>query len=643
MSKRKTSDITPFLAKRNKIETMESIEMPVILEIPTQHKIDSWSVNEYIEALMKTNPRREVFIPDFQRCFVWTLADQRALIKTLFQKNPCGIITLFKNEYNDMEHYSILDGQQRIVTLLRYCHNPTNYLEEPLDKITPIGVSAALKRDILEWITTRDDAIAPVGTYRDIVENNYPLRKFLLKKQDLAAYGYELELLDDICRKVENALRMLVSSIMNVKIPFCVYFGPETEIAKIYESLNRKHSPLSVFDRYAASWKRYGVFRIYIPEVCTALYTKYTCEKEQRGINYKLSNITNDVAQFHNEKHDLHQFCKGFGAYLQDAYKDVFDDTIDPNMVSLSILRGIYGVKNDRLVHVMLGTNCAEIVDAETHLQFAFTSQAQQTLFMHVNAALHIIRETITRFHNTSKIKLVSSNVQIASIIGRYYALVTRIPVDKNLIKQLKQNLQLHMIYDALSQAWVSRADNQLFNRTQKPHYEYTPTRENWLKLMDKIFIQELQKDTQSRRSITDVAKTLLKLTACHVLSAYDANCVVLHYDHIIPLQKLKQLKDTHPSEIIPANHVANMCILDGTTNMRKQNKTMYEFIRSEMVGQIGKSSKRNELEDIVLWHNVNELEFSETAALTPIAYKSYLTKRFNIIRDRFFNAYGIL
>jgi 5-methylcytosine-specific restriction endonuclease McrA len=58
--------------------------------------------------------------PGFQRKSVWTLADRRKLIESVFEGYPVPSIFLYKREDNGRPVYDVLDGKQRLETLFMF-------------------------------------------------------------------------------------------------------------------------------------------------------------------------------------------------------------------------------------------------------------------------------------------------------------------------------------------------------------------------------------------------------------------------------------------------------------------------------------------------------------------------------------------
>lgn len=74
-------------------------------------------------------------VPPFQRKFVWTIKQQQKLIESIYLGLPIGIIIYnLPNVPTDTDFW-LLDGQQRITTIIRYiddCFPVNNYLYSQL-------------------------------------------------------------------------------------------------------------------------------------------------------------------------------------------------------------------------------------------------------------------------------------------------------------------------------------------------------------------------------------------------------------------------------------------------------------------------------------------------------------------------------
>lgn len=77
--------------------------------------LESWTVSE-LKAMMEDGT---ITLPSFQRSFVWKPKVQRALLTSWYRGYPISPIMLMPSD-SDPFKYLLLDGQQRLTTILRF-------------------------------------------------------------------------------------------------------------------------------------------------------------------------------------------------------------------------------------------------------------------------------------------------------------------------------------------------------------------------------------------------------------------------------------------------------------------------------------------------------------------------------------------
>lgn len=114
-----------------------------------QHSLlNGYAGSEEVEFVSKNVPvihlqRGDVFFefPEFQRDYVWNLNDQQWLIDTILRGLPMPSWLAVKNDKLDGAYFSIVDGQQRYKTIMRFINNEfktkTGEIEPGLKAISP--------------------------------------------------------------------------------------------------------------------------------------------------------------------------------------------------------------------------------------------------------------------------------------------------------------------------------------------------------------------------------------------------------------------------------------------------------------------------------------------------------------------------
>jgi hypothetical protein len=94
---------------------------------PVKYDISSFGIDFDVEGLCRRLRREEIFVPPFQRSYVWSLAEASRFIESLLLGLPVPGIFLAREE--DSGRLLVIDGQQRLKTLLFFCEgkfNPQN-------------------------------------------------------------------------------------------------------------------------------------------------------------------------------------------------------------------------------------------------------------------------------------------------------------------------------------------------------------------------------------------------------------------------------------------------------------------------------------------------------------------------------------
>lgn len=101
----------------------EEIDEPVIdvednedTSTPRIYGISSYGADYDVEGLIKRLQRGDIFIPPFQRDYVWNQAEASRLVESLLLGLPVPGVFLAKE--NDSNKLSVIDGQQRLKSLL---------------------------------------------------------------------------------------------------------------------------------------------------------------------------------------------------------------------------------------------------------------------------------------------------------------------------------------------------------------------------------------------------------------------------------------------------------------------------------------------------------------------------------------------
>ncbi|MDX1995897.1 MAG: DUF262 domain-containing protein [bacterium] len=99
----------------------EQIDIEEIYEnedVPFRYTITNYGADYDVEGLVRRIERGDIYIPDFQRVYVWDIKRASKFIESLLLGLPIPGIFLSREE--DTQKFIVIDGQQRLRTLLYF-------------------------------------------------------------------------------------------------------------------------------------------------------------------------------------------------------------------------------------------------------------------------------------------------------------------------------------------------------------------------------------------------------------------------------------------------------------------------------------------------------------------------------------------
>jgi uncharacterized protein with ParB-like and HNH nuclease domain len=83
----------------------------------SKYLINSYGADYTVDSLVQRMEREDIYIPDFQRGYVWTITQASKFIESLLLGLPVPGIFLSKDRDRKLV---VIDGQQRLRTLQRF-------------------------------------------------------------------------------------------------------------------------------------------------------------------------------------------------------------------------------------------------------------------------------------------------------------------------------------------------------------------------------------------------------------------------------------------------------------------------------------------------------------------------------------------
>ena len=117
MKKTKSTDLANVLFQTERQDTFAE---SILTVPPEQRRLHTDTYDFTVETLVGKLKDGSIFVPEFQRRYVWSDGQASRLIESLIIQCPIPVIYL--NQESD-ERLSIIDGNQRLKSLRRYLQN----------------------------------------------------------------------------------------------------------------------------------------------------------------------------------------------------------------------------------------------------------------------------------------------------------------------------------------------------------------------------------------------------------------------------------------------------------------------------------------------------------------------------------------
>lgn len=539
-----------------------------------------------IENYRFTELEDTVILPSFQRKLVWSKNEKKNFIETLHNGYPFGAILVYR--YPNEKKISLIDGLQRFTTIRDFRDHPQEYI--PINHI--IDRTFTL-------FTTQDTPVSTATNYKNRIEKI--LKDFIstldTSTKSTALLDALLENLSDLSTAINNNMREILDiqddlsslikdylDISQIDIPTIIFTGSDTELATVFENLNRGGKKLSKYQVFAAQWYKYEVtLSIDLPnniELLNRTITWYEKLEDDRGI--EIENFDPDKMR-DEAKINIAELCFVFGQMILENtpvfWKGAKDDTA--NEIGYSTMAIILGIKNKDLSTIIAEANLPLFNNPKLLEE---TIKSVLTIYRDINALFQNYLHTpgnLTDFKHA-----LGTNFQILSFFAslwnaRYELNPSRTSLqtkrgsnkDCNLIKS---NLLKWYISDIIEGYWSGTGDSKLDLVAIEKNNKYLNTvpTENINNSLKKWYDEQLQK-----RSINfeATAKMLYTINASFDSTSYTGT----NYDleHVIPKKLINQITS---KALISGGTLGNLMFLDSSTNRAKKEQFLYNYVNDD-------------------------------------------------------------
>lgn len=535
-----------------------------------KYKIDKYAFKEL---------ENKVILPSFQRPLVWKDNEKKRFIETLKKGYPFGSILIYK--YEDSGKYSLIDGLQRYTTILDFRDDPSKYMEvdhfveeliEEMEKTQKINQSQRKQYELM--LSTKIKEVIEIHTKNeklDIYHLYDQVKSPIPGVECLERYITNLQ-----SKIIDFSKEYL--DINEIVIPCIEFIGDQSELAEVFENLNRGGKKLSKYQVFAAQWSNSQISlgrEVNSTNVLDRVIERYTRLNETRQIEIK----DFDENSMRNERNiNLSELCYALGVLIVEELSVFFgkggkDNEDLANEIGYSTMGILMSVPNNQL-HKVINKEEFFVEPQVVEDLMAKTLDVYRSINSNFEKYL-IMPGNNTKFQSKEK-----TNFQIMSYFASLWITRFEIDFDNRNIKtnsnyrskynDIINNFIKYYIFDIVNSNWRGSGDSSLNAIYIQRNNKYATTLEKD-KLSANLF--EWYDEVLSKSSIRleGVSKTLLTIHNSFNRNYYSAD--KYDFEHIVAQKKLRPLYKEHG---IPGGSLGNIMFMDQSVNRSKKDDNLY-------------------------------------------------------------------
>jgi hypothetical protein len=576
-------------------------------------KLDTWSLEDIFDSkLINPLKKRQIVVPSFQRQRAWDSINETKYIDTVKYRRPNGILTLFKctKPNSQYEEYILVDGLQRYITLIKYIEDPLGFenvfrkIKEYEKQITDdFDLEETIADEIISGWFSKDN----FKNYQEIIK-----RKYAKKYDELSEKLIKYKFGKDKCKSIKEFIISKSDDftdqidLSNSKIAVSMYdYRNSSEIYEAFVGLNTNFIKLKTHEIYAAAWYKYEFIKIKDKEIVSRIEKHYVQKKENIQ-NLEISLINN---QKKNE-YTYFEYITGLKMLIEEKsklLKKVSNDNYIYNLLSFCLFKDIQP------------ENIVEKLKSEFDKDQFKTFQAK---------LLNAIQLIENAFDEYKLMKDILSIQQLSIMIATYYH------KQGNPHKHYKEQLQIHLLNDKIMKKWVPYKAATVLKYIKNETYCKNLQEKEINKMFEQYALQNKQKSIAKKPQSND--RLFLNMVYFKVLSYNFVKSNELHIEHIIPMHFIKNICKNNEI-VLASSHIGNLCMLDKDTNIDKGAKAFSQYIN--IFGKNG-NAKKETFEKDYLFVPMTDLKIIDKANFKEDDYMNFVTKRYNILKQKFMDNY---
>ena len=536
---------------------------------------------------------KKVKIPKFQRGVVWNISRKKNFISSVKNGDPFGVILVYKEN----GEYLLIDGLQRLSTLVNYQKNPLDYLDED---------SMFQKYDnhlfeIVEYINVLNDKVKNQEN-KDLLKS---IKRTILEKwkedKEIKAFAMwsfvseKLKLPQEnkkIIVKFEDYYDIIKKELElpNLIIPAIVYDGPKERLPNVFYNLNTGSVQLSKYEIHASIWGD-KLYKVTDEDLLDYVISKY--EDIREDSDFEVDYDPNDVKE---KGITLFEYCYAVSEMLYDSKNNLESlfgkksKNTDPvGFEILSLLLGLDVNQSEKLAN-------PEYLGSSTPSFLVSLSSAILKTAINVKDVLKALTVEIT-----DKAIRNDRTYQIYHMFYSYFVNNYKIDLKNYRVEEIvKKELQINFIkyapknyfFDIISSFWednrqVSDLTNLINDKNKQSSYFHDVDNAKILEQLN-LWIEKIRQKSTGKIVANDTRlffNYLYRMKLKEDRNNYnfffskDNNTqkenLKFDFEHIIPIQKFKS---ENLIKLIAVSTLGNMCYMPVKENRSKKDASLHSY-----------------------------------------------------------------
>ena len=543
-----------------------------------KYKIDKVTYKELNESAA---------LPKFQRRLVWSEKQKKEFIDNLKNGYPFGSILIYK--YENKEAYSIIDGLQRYSTMKDYKENPYKYvngIDDYVDQLVKVIEPDEEKRETIYkgYFKILKDCVNEAFKVVNDSETRMSNALFDIIEKKIPSVPSNIQTLrnissieDKLFHHVENYL-----DIEDISIPAITFNGDESELAVVFENLNRGGKKLTKYQVFAAQWSELELTlneNEYNKKILNCVIERYISLQKNRDLNI----IDFDEEKMRKEKKiNLSEFCYALG-YLIVQKMNVFWS--EKNLENEDIANEI-GYSTLGIVLKVDNTKLHQIIDKK---EFFSDSLFIERLVQYILEEYKLINTFFAKYLRIpgDDIKYeskVATNFQVMSFFAALWTTKYTVDITSNKLtindkynrdyNKVKKNLIYYYINDTINNKWSGTGDKHLNDIYIRNSNRYKISIEK-NKLENSLFEWLEENTAKASLNFDNASKMIISIYSSFYLNELNSDKYEL--EHIVARKKVSNYYRTFN---LSAGNLGNLMYMDQSYNRSKKELNLYNSLK---------------------------------------------------------------